>query len=811
MEVVREQDVCFVRLLETKMSHIGRKEIDYLIGNNWDFVHVPAVGLSGGMLVLWDKRIVSFVVRNTSSQVILGDLLIPTMGMWKIATVYGSRCCNEREELWRQLEEDLKDPIPAIIGGDFNCILSKEEKRGGKRFLFSKGPREMKQFMLNSNFHDRISTAMTRHLARVASDHSPIAIKLDGKIKVKRNNIKFEDTWRSYPAARSIVFHSWKKNDFGDHSEILQRKNCRTMKALFFWSRSKCKNLKTLKDDLKKEIIELQNKEVDGSGWTNEDLILLRSKVHELSVTLNQLATWWNQRAKARWQEEGDNNWKIFHNFASARRNGNRVVQIRDVNNIVHVEEEEIEKRLSQRVVDELCLEFTVAELQTSVFQQGNNKAPGMDGATGYTIKKTVTRFLGYKTVKEMNYLGIKFSLRRLKMADFQDLLSNAMEKLNAWGKKTLSLGVIKHKYGEELRRGSQKKCTSNAWKILSDGGRQLQNITRWAVGNGNNINVLNDVWVLDMSINKWPTLVDCVALEGMYIVTGMEDRRELLWMMSGKSISAMSFEYTLKCNYNFEYEDYFTWLFKLKLNKEVEIFWWRLGKSAIPTYVFLHYRRLGLDKNYIQGWGIGIPVFQNINSCLEELRRLSNRQPGIVRIYCIVVYLSWRNRNCVKHGKSALPSSVTASNALALASIKSSPYLSNRGTNLLWESHESWCPPSKDWIKINVDASLFRSHCAGVGGIFRDHKGRFILAFGEKRIHWDINKLEMEAVLSVKYYIRSLILEYKGVIFESDNLNVIRSIQTLFKKNNQIVDRRPLEEILFFNDFHKVAFNHVH
>ncbi|XP_020695783.1 uncharacterized protein LOC110109183 [Dendrobium catenatum] len=306
---------------------------------------------------------------------------------------------------------------------------------------------------------------------------------------------------------------------------------------------------------------------------------------------------------------------------------------------------------------------------------------------------------------------------------------------------------------------------------------------------------------------------------------------------MSGKSIFAMSFEYTLKCKYNFDYEDYFTWLFKLKLNKKVEIFWWRLGKSAIPTQVFLHYRRLGLDKNYvrgcnsiesyehimvhcsylidvikqIKGWGIGIPIFQTINSCLEELRILSNRKPGIVKIYYIVVYLSWRNRNCVKHGKSALPSSVTASNALALASTKSSPYLSNRGTNLLRESHESWCPPPKDWMKINVDASLLRSNCAGVGGIFRYHKGRFILAFGEKRIHWDISKLEMEAILSVKDYIRSWMLEYKGVIIESHNLNVIRFIQASFKKNNHIVDRRPLEEILFVNDFHKVAFNHVH
>ncbi|KAI0508066.1 hypothetical protein KFK09_014200 [Dendrobium nobile] len=309
-ELIRDHDVCFVGLLETKLTHIGRKEVDYLIGNSWDYFQVPTVGLSSGMVVLWDTRCVSFMVKSNSSQVILGDLLIPKMGLWKIATVYGSRCYNERDDLWRQLEEGLKEPLPSIIGGDFNCILNKEEKRGGKRFIFSKGPREMKNFKTNSDFHDirsigpkytwcnnkegtsriwerldrcllnsialqMIPKAMTMHLARVASDHCPIAIKLDRKIQINRHNIKFEDTWRSYPAARTIVYHSWSKNDFGEHCEILQRKNHRTLKALFFWSKCKVKNLKTLKEELKKEIIELQKKEMDGVNWTKDDLTLL--------------------------------------------------------------------------------------------------------------------------------------------------------------------------------------------------------------------------------------------------------------------------------------------------------------------------------------------------------------------------------------------------------------------------------------------------------------------------------------------------------------------------------------------------------
>ncbi|XP_020703005.1 uncharacterized protein LOC110114460 [Dendrobium catenatum] len=809
-----------------------------------------------------------------------------------------------------------------------------------------------------------------------------------------------------------------------------------------------------------------------GIDWTHEDLLLLRSKVHELNVTFNRLATWWNQRAKARWHEDGDINSKVFHNFATARRNGNRVVQIKDVHNNTQEEDDEIEKVFIQffeakwqsstceltatvlvnrlkkciskliteeemafmpgRSISKHCLlaqeifhKFKMSKNKKGLmalkldmdrlmiawdglhlikslngvrfsiiingrnsewidahsgFRQGCPLSPylfimcfqlvsnsieqkGQDlgirvsprgprithllyaddvlifsyvsiwlakalkkivedfckwtgqrinvskfqiffgKVVGYSTKKKITRLFGYKNVKEMSYLGIKLSLNRLKLADFQDLLSNVMDRLNAWGKKTLSLGgkitlisssllsmpnflvthsllpkkllyeveklcrnflwhkpggehsmhyvawedlckprsmggmrlqsplmrvgssrsklawdffqkteslcykTIKHKYGDDLMIGSQKKVTSNTFKILLDGGRQLQNITKWAVGSGNKINVLNDIWVLDKCNSKWPTLVDCVVLEGMnvrqlllsegqwnytllhevfhpefimlinniQINPGMEDRRELLRMHSGKSISAMSYEYMLNSNCNMDGEDYYTWLLAVEL---------ACARGCNTNESYEH---------------------------IMKLRRLSTRNLGIFKIYCTIVYLSWRNKNCVKHGKYALPSSVIASNALALYSNKDSLYLSNWGTNLLRESCESWCPPLKDWMKINVDASLLRSNCAGVGGIFRDHKGMSIFAFGEKKVHWDITKLEMEAVFSVREYIRSWKLEYKGVIIESDNLNVIKFIQDSFKKNKGTVDMWPLEELLFFNDFHKVVFNHVH
>ncbi|XP_020703267.1 uncharacterized protein LOC110114659 [Dendrobium catenatum] len=794
-KVVRDQNIFFIGLMETKMINIDRKDVDGLIGKDWDFFHFPADGLSGGILVLWNIKVVTFVVIESSSQMIVGDLSIPNLGLWKVAIVYGSRCCKERELLWSQLSCCMDSSTPYIIGGDFNFVLNKEEKRCGKRFLFSKGPKDMKHFMKNFDFHDlgsigprftwcnnkegasriwerldrcilnsvalqKLPIAATMHLARVASDHSPIAFKMDDKVRIKSKTIKFEDTWRSYTATISIVYHAWRKNDFGDE------------------------DLNVLKEELKKEILDLQHKEVVGIDWSAQDLLLLRSKIHDLNVTLKRLSTWWNQRAKARWHEDGDTNSKMFHSFATARRNGNRVNQIKDMQNKMQVEDDEIEKvfiqhfeakwksidcelagwpkicenqKLTSKEVATLNSDFTVGELQESVFQQGNNRSPDwkdtlivlitkvknpvlqsnyrpislcqtnykiaasilvnrlkkcipkliteeqmafipdvrfsiiingknfkwinacsgfrqgcplspylyimcsqlmsnsleqrgqslgiqlsprgprithlmyaddvlifshaskvlaktlkpivedfckwtgqrinvnksqiiFSQSVSYPMKKKLAKVFGFKVVKELNYLGTKISLNRLRVAGFQDLLINAMDRLNGWGKKSFSMGgkitlitsslltmpnfLVTHslipksvlyamekccrsfiwhksdashsihyvaweelcksrsmgglglqspvmkdgslrsklawsfmqkpdtlfhrsiiaKYGKDVMNGTHNKATSMVWQILSDGGRNLRGITRWRVGNGGEINVLNDV-----------------------------------------------------------------------------------------------------------------------------------------------------------------------------------------------------------------------------------------------------------------------------------------------------------------------------
>ncbi|KAI0524532.1 hypothetical protein KFK09_003906 [Dendrobium nobile] len=871
-----------------KLCSIDRRDVNYFIGGDWDFFHHPAVGTSGGILNVWNRNKVSLVVKESSSQAIFGILSTPSMGDWKVETVYGSRCCVERRDLWSSLENNMMGSGPSLVGGDFNCIHKKEEKKGGKTFIFSRGPREMKIFMSNSDFHDTGfivpsftwcnnkdgSSRIWERLDRCLVNSAALYLVPSGRARHLAQ--------RSYPAARSIVYNSWKKVDFRDEVEILHRKIKRTLKALFFWNRNKCKDLCKLRDELKRESLDLQAKEASVTEFSMEDLCLLRHKAHELNITLKRISTWWNQRAKARWNEE--EKWKhrecqltdwpditasqrlsemdrklletefLLEECRDANKKGLMAVKLdmektydsmgwstlqqilvwygfpmvfsglimecllnvrfsiilngkklrwieacsgfrqgcplspylfimcaQCLSNAMDQRGQSLGIRVSSSGpkithllyaddvlvfsqatcgLDRLLMEIIEGFCRWTGFKVNCNKSQIIFGkAGGRPSKKKLARILGFKAVKEWKYMGIKISLKRLKVADFQDLLSQVMDKLNVWGKKSLSLG------GRIVLLKSSLLSLPNFFNTLSMVPKK----------------VLHEIEkILDKCLNAWPTFLNCIALEGMKVKQLITDggtwddmrlslffHEDLAWLikqvpidreggidkldtvkrLSVCSVSALAFEAVMNNIYKDDDAGFYEWLRKLKLKIKVELFWWRLGKYAIPTNSFLKYRRLATSDLSARGY-----------------REVENYEHIVVH---------W-------------------------------------GANLHRESLFSWHPPPLDWIKINIDASLLSNNRVGVGGIFRDYKGRFLLAFGKSLLHWDIAQLELEAILVLREYIQGWMLESNGVIIESDNINVITYIQQSMKKIEWHMEECLDKEVFFLNDFNKIIFHHV-
>ncbi|KAL0928609.1 hypothetical protein M5K25_000511 [Dendrobium thyrsiflorum] len=328
-EFIKDHGVLFVGLVETKINAFDKGSLEKVLGPDWDFFMMPSEGLSGGIMILWRSDLASLTC-------VIGNLNVFNKGEWMIATVYRSKEVVKRRRLWGCIQDVANRKVPLIVGGDFNCILSQEDKRGGRKFVFSQGPKEMMDFMMGNDLHevgfvgpkftwcnnksggariletlDRcllnslaincIQVAVVRHLARIASDHYPLVLKIFDSSTIGRGIIKFEDVWISYKGSSHIIAKVWSKIFCGDDMEVLNKKCRKALKDLFYWGKAKVKEFSKEKDKLKKDIFLLQEEEAN-VGWLSEDkLWVLRSKVKELNVTLVRLNTWWKQRANGRW------------------------------------------------------------------------------------------------------------------------------------------------------------------------------------------------------------------------------------------------------------------------------------------------------------------------------------------------------------------------------------------------------------------------------------------------------------------------------------------------------------------------------
>ncbi|XP_028549414.1 uncharacterized protein LOC110100125 [Dendrobium catenatum] len=469
--------------IETKVSSLENLQILNFLGDKCESFLFPSVVLSGGILVLWRKDVAAFSVLEVSSQVIIGDLEVVNKGCWQVSIVCGSWSIVERKSLWEILETRFDNNKPAVIGGNFNYILSQEEKRGGKKFVFTQGAKDMKMFMNNNDFHEigfigpkftwcnnktgggrilerldrclinifamnSIHLALVKHLSRIALDHCPIFLEVFKSVVSNYKCIHFEDVWSTYHGAFAIVKNTWKMGGGSDPASSLNLKFKRTLKALFYWSTAKFKSLNVLRDSLKKEIYDLQLEEADGM-LSETKLLLLRSKVNELNSTLARLCIWWRQRAKARWLEEGDTDSAFFHSFANARRSTNWINQVKNEDGIFTDQIQEIEMIFSnfftakwrhrtckvdgwpskmKTVLDKedqlkLEAEFLKEELQEVVNNLGKNISPGLDRIT-FSFIKCYWKIDEYLYNHQMDSATV--------MASFESYFNNSEAAMNA-------------------------------------------------------------------------------------------------------------------------------------------------------------------------------------------------------------------------------------------------------------------------------------------------------------------------------------------------------------------------------------------
>ncbi|PKU83109.1 Putative ribonuclease H protein [Dendrobium catenatum] len=316
-------------------------------------------------------------------------------------------------------------------------------------------------------------------------------------------------------------------------------------------------------------------------------------------------------------------------------------------------------------------------------------------------------------------------------------------------------------KYGSDLWKRPHCRYVSTAWRVMQDGAKALRQIIRWEIGNGQEINVLQDTWILDRCIARWPTFVDAGALEdgrvgqlldrnfywdvekveeifGTIIAQRIvdiptlrgsgDDRPNLCYSQASSSVAAMAYGAMMDGGGDFK----FLWFEKLKLHPREYFFWWRVLKGAIPCNVWLLRRGLvdspicpwGCDveetldhcvaqcsklvcvMDTLRRWSFNMPNVSSLDMLLMVLAEGIASNPGIGRIYCYAVYQLWRARNNMSYGRSYRTPSVIAATVLSLLPRTfKMPMLEQWSTiqPLGLPPHKLWCSP----LQVGLNSTL--------------------------------------------------------------------------------------------------------
>ncbi|KAL8151867.1 hypothetical protein V2J09_021675 [Rumex salicifolius] len=421
-------------LLEPQVSGTKAQEVCDSLGFS-DNVRIEATGAAGGIWVLWNAS-------STDLQVVLENQNFIHVKVKCARTevhfifVYGPPTPARRSSFWRDVEAVINGiSAPLFVGGDFNCILSMEERWGGSgglsqdsptfadlvdrldlidlgfsgsRFTWRRGPSEaptvakrLDRFFTNVIGRIGWEEAVVRHLPAIRSDHNPLFLCLDPSSLNNRGHrpFRFEAMWLAHPQFMSFLLKKWKREKAApDALGCLQ-------KDLRIWNKEVFGNLYYKKEKLLRRIEGIDNAIASGGP---PRLLHLQSKLkRDLEDCLQQEEMFWFQKSREKWVELGDRNTAYFHASTIIRRRRKYVLALKD-----HAENRVVEKPDLENMVvtffkdlyslpsDASCMNlprggfpsipctdllrlgvpFTDEEIRAAFHKMGAYKAPGVDG-----------------------------------------------------------------------------------------------------------------------------------------------------------------------------------------------------------------------------------------------------------------------------------------------------------------------------------------------------------------------------------------------------------------------------------------------
>ncbi|CAI9752660.1 unnamed protein product [Fraxinus pennsylvanica] len=220
------------------------------------------------------------VPSHISLQIMDGTTQLP----WVLTGFYGNPVAERRQDSWQMLRRlTPESPSPWLIMGDFNEILSQDEKftwsnkREGTDFTKER----LDRACANGTFPALYGSCVVQVLQVCNSDHNPLSINCNqGHFQLIPNArllFRYEAAWAEKQECKDIIASSWShlrghNSSLGWFKEGLMR--CRD--RLQFWARSNAREAKTT---LKVNMQKLRSLQQVNKGDLNERIRVIQNQV----------------------------------------------------------------------------------------------------------------------------------------------------------------------------------------------------------------------------------------------------------------------------------------------------------------------------------------------------------------------------------------------------------------------------------------------------------------------------------------------------------------------------------------------------
>jgi exonuclease III len=438
--LLKEWKADIVCLFETKMEVITREMVRSLWGGQHvDWMYKGANGASGGILLLWDRRVVEKIDECMGSYTVACMFQnVEDQFVWALGGVYGPNLDVERRILWEELAGVMSLwEIPWVIGGDFNIVRFPSERSCGSnystammefsdfiaeqglvdiplvggQFTWSNNQEDeiwsrIDRFLISPSWEDHYPDVMQKRLPRVCSDHFPLLLEC-GDSRGGKKYFKFENMWLKYEGFVDKVKSWWDSYTYEGLPSFVLANKLKSLKLdLKKWNEEVFGDIGRKKRELLEGIQEMDVL-AENRGLLEEEKMKKEDMARELESTLLCEEIHWRQKSRALWLKEGDSNTRYFHKMANSHRRCNRVETLRiegvlsnDPNEVkehivkfyqnLYTEQSNWRPRMDNQAfssIDEedkawLEREFEEMEVWEVVKGMEGDKAPGPDGFT---------------------------------------------------------------------------------------------------------------------------------------------------------------------------------------------------------------------------------------------------------------------------------------------------------------------------------------------------------------------------------------------------------------------------------------------